>query len=177
MAAMRWTEDAAGADGVDERSFEVEREGQTVPGVLWSPSTSYGPQPLVLMGHGGSGHKRNERMSMLGQMFVSHYGWSAAAIDHPCRHECRDAVSAATRRRQCLTCCWRGFLAASNCAHGTTWGEASKSLAEFVGGPAVVDGHRADPFWGGGLHARVSCRYELLFPLGIRHYCLGSQPR
>jgi dienelactone hydrolase len=83
MAVMRWTEDASGADGVDERSFEVEREGQTVPGVLWSPSTSYGPQPLVLMGHGGGGHKRNERMSMLGQMFVSHYGWSAAAIDGP----------------------------------------------------------------------------------------------
>jgi dienelactone hydrolase len=39
------------------------------------------------MGHGGSGHKRNERMLMLGQMFSVNYGWCAAAIDGPVHGE------------------------------------------------------------------------------------------
>jgi dienelactone hydrolase len=33
------------------------------------------------MQHGGTGHKRNERMLELGNMFARDYGWCAAAID------------------------------------------------------------------------------------------------
>ncbi len=83
MTSICWTQDAVNVDGVCERAFEVERAGHVIPGVLWSPQAQAGPQPLVLMGHGGSGHKRNERMLMLGHMFAANYGWCAAAIDGP----------------------------------------------------------------------------------------------
>lgn len=83
MAQLRWTRDMVHDDDVCERGFEVKRDGQAIPGVLWSPATASGPRALVLMGHGGSGHKRNERMVMLGHMFAADYGWCAAAIDGP----------------------------------------------------------------------------------------------
>ena len=87
MARICWTQDAVHGDGVCERGFTVERDGHNIPGVLWYPSAPSGPRPLVLMGHGGSGHKRNDRMLMLGQMFSVNYGWCAAAIDGPVHGE------------------------------------------------------------------------------------------
>lgn len=83
MPHLRWTEDPSNVDGVCSAGFAVERDGQTIPGVLWQPATPSARRPLVLMGHGGSGHKRNGRMAMLGQLFASHYGWCAASIDGP----------------------------------------------------------------------------------------------
>ncbi len=95
MARLCWTEDAVGVDGVCERGCAVERQGQVIPGVVWHPAASSGPRPLVLMGHGGSGHKRNERMVMLGRMFAGNYGWYAAAIDGPV-HGARGPVTDAS---------------------------------------------------------------------------------
>lgn len=83
MAQLLWTQDMLRDDDVCERGFEVKRDGQAIPGVMWSPAAASGPRALVLMGHGGSGHKRNERMVMLGHMFAADYGWCAAAIDGP----------------------------------------------------------------------------------------------
>lgn len=83
MPQLNWTENAAIVDGVSARGFAIERNGLTIPSVLWQPSTPSGRKPLILMGHGGSGHKRNARMKMLGKLFAGEYGWSAAAIDGP----------------------------------------------------------------------------------------------
>lgn len=83
MSNLHWTEEAKTIEGVSARGFAVERDGQRIPGVLWQPVAAAGRQPLVLMGHGGSGHKRNERMRMLGKLFAGEFGWSAAAIDGP----------------------------------------------------------------------------------------------
>lgn len=80
---MQWIGDGIRAGGTIEHAFTIERSGAAVPGILWQPAESRGPTPLVLMGHGGSGHKRNDRMVMLGQMFGEVYGWCAAAIDGP----------------------------------------------------------------------------------------------
>ena len=92
MATIRWIEDGVQADGVVEREFVVERNGQIIPGVFWRPADLSSPQPLVLMGHGGSGHKRNDRMQMLGRLFSTGYGCCAAAIDGPV-HGARGTVT------------------------------------------------------------------------------------
>jgi poly(3-hydroxybutyrate) depolymerase len=83
MAQLRWTADATDVGEVCERDFSVERQGHAIPGVLWQPTRSTGPRPLVLLGHGGSGHKRSAKMLRLGRMFSADYGWWAAAIDGP----------------------------------------------------------------------------------------------
>jgi len=78
MARLSWTEGAVSVGGVCERGFAVERDGSVIPGVLWCPAEASTPQPLVLLGHGGGAHKRNDRMVMLGRMFAADYGWCAA---------------------------------------------------------------------------------------------------
>jgi dienelactone hydrolase len=83
MAEIRWTEESATSEGAIERGFRVTRDGETITGAFWRPAEQHGPQPLILLGHGGGGHKRNDRMLMLGQMFAGDYGWCAAAIDGP----------------------------------------------------------------------------------------------
>src|SRR2546428_1307075 len=95
MAHLCWTEDAVNGSGICERGFTVERQGQAIPGVVWHPAAPSGPRPLVLMGHGGSGHKRNERMVMLGRLCAGDYGWYAAAIDGPV-HGARGSVTDAS---------------------------------------------------------------------------------
>jgi len=87
MADLKWTKEIETINGVSARDFTVERDGHSVPGVLWQPAAATGSLPLVLMGHGGSGHKRNARMTMLGRMFAGEYGWCAAAIDGPVHGE------------------------------------------------------------------------------------------
>ena len=69
--------------GVTERDFELQVEGRTVPGVLWTPAQVEAPGPLVLLGHGGSGHKREQYITALARRLVRHFGFAAAAIDGP----------------------------------------------------------------------------------------------
>lgn len=92
---MKWTDDEASNGGVIERGFTVDRAGAAIPGVLWRPANASDATPLVLMGHGGSGHKRNERMVQLGRLFSGTYGWCAASIDGPA-HGDRGPVTQST---------------------------------------------------------------------------------
>ena len=69
--------------GVTQRDFVLEVEARTVPGVLWQPDAAAGTRPLVLLGHGGSGHKREEYILALARRLVRHLGFAAAAIDGP----------------------------------------------------------------------------------------------
>jgi dienelactone hydrolase len=71
------------AKGVVERLFELEVAGERVPGVLWSPESDSGPRPLVLMGHGGSQHKKVDTLLARARRYVSKLGYAVAAIDAP----------------------------------------------------------------------------------------------
>lgn len=69
--------------GVTERDFELEVAGDRVPGVLWAPADASGPRPLVLMGHGGSQHKRVDTHVARARHYVRALGFAVVAIDAP----------------------------------------------------------------------------------------------
>lgn len=83
MTALRWIGEPISEGGVTERRFDLARESGIVPGILWTPAQQDRPLPLVLMGHGGSGHKRADRQLMLGRRFAVVSQMAAVAIDGP----------------------------------------------------------------------------------------------
>jgi dienelactone hydrolase len=67
------------SDGVCEQDFSLDG----IPGVLWSPAGAAGSRPLVLLGHGGGGHKRAPGVLNQARRLVTGCGFAAAAIDMP----------------------------------------------------------------------------------------------
>ena len=78
--------------GVTERDFTVSCNQRAVPGVLWTPEHADAPTPLVLIGHGGSGHKREAHLVSLARRFVRHNGIAAASIDGPVHGDRRNTT-------------------------------------------------------------------------------------
>jgi len=71
------------AHGVRERRFDLGRGERVIPGLLWTPPDAVGPRPLVLVGHGAAGSKREDYVVALGRRLVRHLGYAAVAIDGP----------------------------------------------------------------------------------------------
>jgi dienelactone hydrolase len=97
MATLQWLGEPINEGGVTERRFDLTRESGTVPGILWTPTEHERPVPLVLMGHGGSGHKRSDRQLMLARRFAGASQVAAVAIDGPFHG---DRVAETVDRRQ-----------------------------------------------------------------------------
>ncbi|MGD8417586.1 MAG: hypothetical protein PVH91_11050 [Pseudomonadales bacterium] len=70
-------------DGVSQRDFSVEVDGRTVPCVLWSPGDAEGPRNLIVMGHGGSQHKKTENIRVRAVDYARRLGWATVVADAP----------------------------------------------------------------------------------------------
>ncbi len=82
MTVLRWIGAPVTEADVTEHRFDVLRSGTVVPGILWQPAQPERALPLVLLGHGGSGHKRASRQLHLARLFAKSQ-IAAVAIDGP----------------------------------------------------------------------------------------------
>jgi dienelactone hydrolase len=85
--------------GVTERRFDLDVSAERVPGIVWTPEGAQGPRPLVLLGHGGTQHKRIENILRTARRLVRHLGYAAVAIDAPGHGE-RLTAEQRTRQRE-----------------------------------------------------------------------------
>lgn len=86
---LNWLGAPSEDNGAVERRFEVIRDGAAIPGALWTPAAQTGPGPLVLLGHGGFGHKAHPLILKERDGFA---GVATVAIDGPV-HGDRGGVS------------------------------------------------------------------------------------
>jgi len=70
-------------NGVTRRSFSVRVDDEDVPAVIWAPEGAAGPRPLVLMGHGGSQHKKTPGIRARAAQYARRLGYATLAIDAP----------------------------------------------------------------------------------------------
>ena len=83
MTAFEWKDEGFSEGQITERQFVISGGKKPVPGIIWAPEAAKGPLPLVLFGHGGSGHKRVARSLMLGRRLAGVSQFAMAAIDGP----------------------------------------------------------------------------------------------
>ena len=88
--------------GVVEQRFDLKVGEEVVPGIRWSPEGTSESRPTVLIGHGGTQHKRVPNVLTLARRLVRHLGYSAVALDAPGHGERVTDPEAAERRRQAL---------------------------------------------------------------------------
>jgi dienelactone hydrolase len=69
--------------GVVERRFNLVVGEETVPGIHWLPEGVTEPHPTILIGHGGTEHKRVPHVLGLARTLVRHRGYAAVALDAP----------------------------------------------------------------------------------------------
>lgn len=78
---MEFLGEAKISKGVVERRFDLTRDGDVIPGLVWTPEGASGARPIVLVGHGGTADKRTPYVLSLARSLVRHQGWAVAAID------------------------------------------------------------------------------------------------
>ena len=78
---MTWNDKKQDLGSVYERGFDVRCENRTVPGVYWAPKDSSADR-LVLLGHGGTTHKKVDYIEQIALGLVDR-NIAAMAIDGP----------------------------------------------------------------------------------------------
>jgi dienelactone hydrolase len=80
---MNFTDERVEDGDVRRYSFQLTVAGDSVPAVLWVPNGAGGPRPLVLMGHGGSQHKKTPGIVARARQYAKRLGYATLAIDAP----------------------------------------------------------------------------------------------
>jgi hypothetical protein len=75
--------------GVTERGFVLAVGAETVPGILWTPAERP-VRATVLIGHGGTQHKRTPGVLSLARRLARHLDYASVAIDAPGHGDRRD---------------------------------------------------------------------------------------
>ncbi len=70
-------------EGVVRREFRLKVGDDVVPGCVWAPAGAKGPRPLILMGHGGSQHKKVANIEAAAASHARILGFATVAIDAP----------------------------------------------------------------------------------------------
>ena len=82
MKQIEWDNVTPDTGRAQTRDFVLQHEGRAVPGALWLPAEGP-PEALILVGHGGSRHKRDESTLDFIAAVVENNNLAAAAIDGP----------------------------------------------------------------------------------------------
>ncbi len=77
-----WRDEAEQVGVLTEREFELDVAGRSVPGVVWSEGEVESGKPMVLLGHGGTTHKKADYLVQVA-MLLARRGVLAMAIDGP----------------------------------------------------------------------------------------------
>jgi len=83
-----------------ELALEVECNGRRVPAVVWIPSNATAPVPLVLVGHGGGGHKKAPTVIAMAEGLAREHAIATLAIDGPVNGERESNDDAARELRK-----------------------------------------------------------------------------
>ena len=87
-------------DGVVQRDYALEVEGDTVPCVVWSREGAPPAPVLICMGHGGSQHKKTAGIRARALDYARRHGWVTLAIDAPGHGDRISRDQAATLARE-----------------------------------------------------------------------------
>ena len=87
------------------RKLSCEVDGRVVPLALWLP-VSARPSPLLLVGHGGSGHKASSFVTDLLDPLVRQRGIAVAAIDGPVHGDRRSTPASPEATRDEFRALW-----------------------------------------------------------------------
>ncbi|HEY2884445.1 MAG TPA: hypothetical protein VGJ08_04455 [Rhizomicrobium sp.] len=131
-------------NGVTERLFDLTVAGERVPAVIWAPENAHGGRPLILMGHGGSQHKKINTLAARARHYAQRLGYATLAIDAP-GHGDRITREEAERLAREVGERVRGLGASGPPA------ELLKTMAERA--------KRAVPEWKAALDAAQSCDF------------------
>lgn len=141
---MNFLGDPAISHGVVERRFDVAGGAGPVPGIVWTPEAADGLRPLVLVGHGGGGHKRAPYVLSVARRLVRHAGYAVAAIDGP-GHGDR-AGATLTREGSETAGIPQGFIEQVAAASDQMTADWNLTLSELRRLPEVGDGPLG--YWG-----------------------------